>query len=77
MFKIDGMIPIQVGTRWDSRSITGPECECQIISWKMEGVRMLAETVNVSIVWEHRLDTKILLFKYNGVGLGREQDLVR
>lgn len=77
MFEIDGMVPVKIRADRESERIARPKCECGVGCRKMERIGVLPQTVDIRIIRQAGLDSKILRLENERVRRRVEEHLFR
>lgn len=78
MFKIDGVVSVEIASRRHAIGIARPECARRVERRETEAVCMFTESIDVRIVRKVRLHPQVLWLEYDRVrGCGKEYLLRR
>lgn len=75
MLEVNWVVSVQVGSNGDTVGVTRPKCECRVLSGEVEGVGMLAETVDVRVGGKVGFDAQVLGLEDEGMRSGGEENL--
>jgi hypothetical protein len=76
VLEVDGMVAVQVRPILDTTHITAPHYTNVVIHRESECIGVLAETIDVRVLWEVGSESEVLRLRYQRVLAGGEQHLL-
>ena len=77
MLVVDWVVSVEIGARRNAIGVSRPKSQRKVVRWEMERIGVLAKAIDMCIIWQLCLDTKILRLEDEGMRRGVEEYFFR